>query len=166
MNPVDLSHLRSVLFVPLADGRFLEKAHERGADALLLDLEDSVPPAQKAAARARLPEAARRLADLGATVMVRVNASGELLSDDLKAAAKAPVTAVVLPKVETPEHVTMAEYLLAGSRAKLVAMLESPAAVLDAVAISRAGTRLAGLDRKSTRLNSSHIQKSRMPSSA
>ena len=140
-----LQHLRSVLFVPLADGRFLEKAHERGADALLLDLEDSVPPAQKAAARARLPEAARRLADLGATVMVRVNSAADWLAEDLKAAAGSPVAAVVLPKVASPEHVTAAEYLLAGSAAQLLAMLESPAAVLDAVAIARAGTRLAGL---------------------
>lgn len=137
--------MRSALFVPLADERFLEKAHERGADALLLDLEDSVPPAQKAAARARLPEAARRLAALGATVMARVNASAEWLSEDLKAAARSPLAAVFLPKVENPEHVAAAEYLLAGSSVRLVAMLESPAAVLDAVAISRAGTRLAGL---------------------
>ena len=63
--------------MPLADERLLQRAHERGADALLLDLEDSVPPAQKAAARARLPEAARRLAALGATVMARVNSSPE-----------------------------------------------------------------------------------------
>ena len=145
MNPVDLPSLRSALFVPLADERFLAKAHERGADALLLDLEDSVPPAQKAAARARLPEAARRLASLGATVMVRINSAPGLLAEDLKAAAQSAVAAVFLPKVESPEHVTAAEYLLAGSAPKLVAMLESPAAVLDAVAISRAGTRLAGL---------------------
>jgi citrate lyase subunit beta/citryl-CoA lyase len=131
--------------VPLADERFLAKAHERGADALLLDLEDSVPPAQKGEARARLPEAARRLADLGAAVMVRVNASAEWLAEDLKAAAKSPVVAVVLPKVASPEQVTASESLLAGSSVRLVAMLESPAAVLDAVAISRAGTRLAGL---------------------
>jgi citrate lyase subunit beta/citryl-CoA lyase len=140
-----LQQLRSALFVPLADERLLERAHERGADALLLDLEDSVPPAQKAAARARLPEAARRLAALGATVMARVNSSPEWLSEDLKAAAQAPLAAVFLPKVENPEHVTAAEYLLAGCPARLVAMLESPVAVLEAVAISRAGTRLAGL---------------------
>ena len=140
-----LQHLRSALFVPLADERFLAKAHERGADALLLDLEDSVPPAQKDAARARLAEAARRLAAQGATVMVRINTAPDLLAADLKAAAQAPVAAVFLPKVESAEHVAAAEFLLAGSAAKLVAMLESPAAVLDAVAISRAGTRLAGL---------------------
>jgi len=140
-----LQHLRSALFVPLADERFLARAHERGADALLLDLEDSVPPAQKDAARARLPEAARRLAAQGATVMVRVNTAPGLLAADLKAAAQAPLAAVFLPKVESAEDVAAAEFLLSGSAAKLVAMLESPAAVLEAVAISRAGTRLAGL---------------------
>jgi citrate lyase subunit beta/citryl-CoA lyase len=142
---LDLLSLRSALFVPLADERFLAKAHERGADALLLDLEDSVPPAQKAAARARLPEAARRLAAQGAIVMVRVNSTPDHLAEDLKAAALSPVAAVFLPKVESAEHVVAAEYLLADSKAQLVALLESPAAVLDAVAISRAGTRLAGL---------------------
>lgn len=145
MNALELQSLRSALFVPLADERFLARAHERGADALLLDLEDSVPPAQKAAARARLPEAARRLASLGATVMARVNSSAELLSEDLKAAAQSPLAAIFLPKVESADQVTAAEYLLAGCPAQLVAMLESPAAVLDAVDISRAGTRLAGL---------------------
>ena len=140
-----LQHLRSALFVPLADERFLARAHERGADALLLDLEDSVPPAQKDAARARLPETARRLAALGATVMVRVNGAPGLLAADLEAAAQSPVAAVFLPKVESAEHVAAAEFLLAGGAAKLVAMLESPAAVLDAAAIARAGTRLAGL---------------------
>lgn len=137
--------LRSALFVPLADERFLAKVHERGTDALLLDLEDSVLPAQKAAARTRLPDVAQRLAAQGATVMVRVNSTPELLADDLKAAALSPLAAVLLPKVESAEQLVAAERLLGGNAAKLVAMLESPAAVLDAVAIARAGTRLAGL---------------------
>ncbi|MEK6245706.1 MAG: CoA ester lyase [Pseudomonadota bacterium] len=145
MKNVDLQSLRSALFVPLADERFLAKAHERGADALLLDLEDSVPPAHKLAARARLPETARRLAALGATVMVRVNSAPELVADDLKAAAQSPVAAVFLPKVESAEQVIAAERQLGTSAAKLVALLESPAAILAAADISRAGTRLAGL---------------------
>ncbi len=144
MNSSGLQSLRSALFVPLADERFLAKAHQRGADALLLDLEDSVPPAQKAAARALLPEAARRLAAAGATVMVRVNSGAEHLADDLKAAAKARVAAVFLPKVENAEQVTAASFLLDGCDAGVVAMLESPASVLDAAALARAGGRLAG----------------------
>jgi citrate lyase subunit beta/citryl-CoA lyase len=142
---VNFQSLRSALFVPLADERFLARAQERGADALLLDLEDSVPPAQKAAARARLPEAARRLVALGATVMVRVNSTPEHLAEDLKAATRSPVAAVFLPKVESAEHIVAAEYLLADSGAKLVALLESPGAILAARDIAGAGTRLSGL---------------------
>jgi citrate lyase subunit beta/citryl-CoA lyase len=142
---LDLLSLRSALFVPLADDRFIAKAHERGADALLLDLEDSVPPAYKREARARLPEAARRLAALGATVMVRVNSAPDLVADDLNAAAHSQVAAVFLPKVESAAQVRAAEQQLAGSAARLVALLESPAAVLGAVDIAKAGKRLAGL---------------------
>jgi citrate lyase subunit beta/citryl-CoA lyase len=145
MNATDLSSLRSALFVPLVDDRFLAKAHERGADALLLDLEDSVPPAQKAQARARLPEAARGLAAKGAAVMLRVNSDAAHLAEDLRTAAQARVAAVFLPKVESVEQVKAASFLLEGCEAGVVAMLESPASVLDAAAISRAGGRLAGL---------------------
>jgi citrate lyase subunit beta/citryl-CoA lyase len=145
MKRVDLTTLRSALFVPLADERFLAKAQERGADALLLDLEDSVPPAQKAAARARLPEAAKRLAATGATVMVRVNSTPELVADDLAAAARADVAAVFLPKVESAAQLRVADQHLGASKAQLVALLESPGAVLGAAEIARAGKRLAGL---------------------
>jgi citrate lyase subunit beta/citryl-CoA lyase len=145
MKPVDLTSLRSALFVPLADERFLAKAHERGADALLLDLEDSVPPAQKAAARARLPEAAKQLAAKGAVVMVRVNSAPDLVADDLNAAAHAAVSVVFLPKVESAAQLLVAEKQLGNSAAQLVAMLESPAAVLNAVEIAKAGKRLAGM---------------------
>lgn len=142
---LDLLTLRSALFVPLADDRFVAKAHERGADALLLDLEDSVPPAYKREARARLAEAARQLVERGATVMVRVNSAPDLVDDDLKAAADAPLAAVFLPKVESAAQVRDADKKLGGSAALLVAQLESPGAVLAAVDIAGAGTRLAGL---------------------
>ena len=145
MQSPDLKSLRSALFVPLTDERFLARAHERGADALLLDLEDSVPPAQKAAARARLMDAATRLVAAGATVMVRVNSTPEHLAEDLKAASQAPLAAVFLPKVENAEQLHAAEFLLQPSTARLVAMLESPASVLEAPAIARAGRHLAGL---------------------
>lgn len=144
-NLPDLTALRSALFVPLADDRFLARAPERGADALLLDLEDSVPPALKRAARARLPGAAKQLAARGAAVMVRVNAGPELVGDDLRAAAHAQAAAVFLPKVESAAQVLAAEQQLAGSDTRIVAMLESPAGILAAADIARAGKRLAGL---------------------
>jgi citrate lyase subunit beta/citryl-CoA lyase len=145
MNASLLSTVRSALFVPLADERFLARAHERGADALLLDLEDSVPPAQKAEARARLAGAVRRLTDAGATAMVRVNNDAALLAEDLRAAVQARAAAVFLPKAESADQVKAASFLLDGCDAGVVAMIESPAAVLDAPAIARAGGRLAGL---------------------
>lgn len=145
MNARLLSTVRSALFVPLADERFLARAHERGADALLLDLEDSVPPAQKAEARARLAGAVRRLTDAGATAMVRVNNDAALLAEDLRAAVQARAAAVFLPKAESADQVKAASFLLDGCDAGVVAMIESPGAVLDAPAIARAGGRLAGL---------------------
>ncbi len=145
MNAKLLAAVRSALFVPLADERFLARAHERGADALLLDLEDSVPPAHKLEARARLPEAVRRLAAAGATPMVRVNNDAALLADDLEAVVQARAAAVFIPKVESADQVQAASFLLDGCDAGMVAMIESPAAVLEAPAIARAGGRLAGL---------------------
>jgi hypothetical protein len=49
--------IRSLLYVPASSERFIARAHERGADAIILDLEDAVVPAEKAAARARLAAA-------------------------------------------------------------------------------------------------------------
>jgi citrate lyase subunit beta/citryl-CoA lyase len=78
-------------------------------------------------------------------VMVRVNSLPEWFADDLKAVAQTPAAVIFLPKVESVEQMLAAEGLLGDCTAKLVAMLESPTAVLQAVDISRAGKRLAGL---------------------
>ena len=53
---------RSILYVPGNVPKFIDKAHERGADCVLVDLEDSVQPAQKPAARAMLGETIRKVA--------------------------------------------------------------------------------------------------------
>ncbi len=63
---------RSLLFVPVTSERFVSKAHTRRADAIILDLEDSILPAHKAAARAALPAAVPRVAQGGADVVVRI----------------------------------------------------------------------------------------------
>jgi hypothetical protein len=64
---------RSLLFVPANNARLIESAHTRGADALILDLEDAVPVADKPAARAALPAAIAQLAGHGAAPLVRIN---------------------------------------------------------------------------------------------
>ena len=64
---------RSLLFIPADAERFIAKGAERGADVVILDLEDGVAPVSKAAARAALPAAVKTLHRGGATVYVRVN---------------------------------------------------------------------------------------------
>jgi len=57
---------RSLMFVPATGGRFVAKAHSRGADVVILDLEDSIPPREKQAARDALPAAAATVGQAGA----------------------------------------------------------------------------------------------------
>ena len=70
---------RSYLFTPAHQDRLLARAHERGADVVLLDLEDSVPPAEKPRARAGLAAAVAGLVARRARVAVRVNAGLHIL---------------------------------------------------------------------------------------
>ena len=90
--------MRSLLFVPGDDDRKISKALESAADALILDLEDSVAPARKDAARA-LCAGVLRGADTSKTLFVRVNAldTGEAMHD-LEAIAGAKPVGVMLPK--------------------------------------------------------------------
>src|SRR5258708_23096592 len=98
---------RSLLFVPVLSERFLAKAHTRGADALILDLEDSIIPANKAAARKALPAAVPRVAQNGADVVVRINRPLELAVPDIAASVMPAVSALMLPKVMGPGDVRL-----------------------------------------------------------
>jgi citrate lyase subunit beta/citryl-CoA lyase len=94
--------MRSLLFVPGDSERKLEKGFSSAADVLLIDLEDSVSPQNKAAARALAAETIRsRRAEAKAAIYVRVNdfASG-LLEDDLKAVIAARPDGIMLPKAD------------------------------------------------------------------
>src|SRR5579871_378421 len=99
MRAVDspLAALRSLLFVPGDDEAKLRRAPQRGADALILDLEDAVEPARKPVARELV---ARALAELPPAPLrlVRVNAGGPDLAADLGALRGASVDGLVLPK--------------------------------------------------------------------
>jgi citrate lyase subunit beta/citryl-CoA lyase len=117
---------RSMLYVPAHSERFLSRAHERGADAIILDLEDAVPQPDKDAARAGLASAVGRVGQSGAAVLVRINAGARAL-DDARAAAAAKATAIVVAKAD-PRGLAA----LAPLGVPLLALLESPAAILDA----------------------------------
>lgn len=93
--------LRSLLYVPAHVDRFVSKAHERGADAIILDLEDAVPEAEKDTARAALARAVPEVGQSGARVFVRLNATSRVV-EDARAAQAAGADGLMLPKVETP----------------------------------------------------------------
>jgi citrate lyase subunit beta/citryl-CoA lyase len=144
--------IRSLLYVPVSSDRFVAKAHERGADAIILDLEDAVAPAQKTAARAKLKDAVASVGQNGAAVFVRVNAEAGLIRADADAACRAGAFGLFVPKVHTARSlITLAgfldgiEHLCERKPMHLVPMIEDPAAVLDARTIVAATPRVCAL---------------------
>ncbi len=96
---------RSMLFIPAHIEKFVAKAHTRGADAYILDLEDSVPAAAKEVARSRIAADAAQVLQSGAAIVVRVNQPWLETERDLEAAVGADVNAIVLPKVNDAGYV-------------------------------------------------------------
>src|SRR5262249_42505977 len=137
--------MRSLLYVPASSERFLARAHERGADAIILDLEDAVAPAQKSAARARLATAVPGVPPRGAKVFVRINSGDELWRLDAEAAARTGAFGLLVPKTREPARLrALAELLeelersIGRAEVALVPMIEDAGAVLDARAIATA----------------------------
>ncbi|MFC5178050.1 HpcH/HpaI aldolase/citrate lyase family protein [Nocardioides taihuensis] len=142
--------LRSVLYMPSSNERALEKAKTIPCDGLILDLEDAVAPDAKPAARESACAAAASGEYGRRTVTIRVNGIGTEWHDaDLEAAAAAGPDAVVVPKVgsaaEVAQLVEALERYGAPDRTTLWAMVETPGAILDALAIARASQRLSTL---------------------
>lgn len=133
--------LRSLLYVPASAPRFIARAHERGADAVILDLEDAVAEGQKDTARAALAEAVPQVGQAGARVFVRVN-SGPRLASDARAAVAAGAGCVMLPKVRAPGEVDALTAVMGaadGSTAPLdvIAIIEDAAGLMEAREIAR-----------------------------
>ncbi|MEV6440583.1 CoA ester lyase [Amycolatopsis sp. NPDC051716] len=146
----ELKPRRSVLYMPGANERALEKAKTIPADALILDLEDAVAPDAKEAARERVCAAASS-GDYGEReVTIRVNGLDTEWHDaDLRAAASAGPAAVVVPKVNSAAEVHNIERALelggAPAHTKIWAMVETPVAMLHAEEIAAASERLTVL---------------------
>ena len=150
----DLPLWRSMLYVPVIVPRFVAGAADRGADAIILDFEDSVPPAEKARAREALAEAVAQAGRRGADVLVRVNRPWRLLLRDLEAAVIPGVRALALPKVDSAEHVVaVAEIVdeletergLTRGAIGLVPMIETAAAVFRTEAIAASHPRVVAI---------------------
>ncbi|MER9690208.1 CoA ester lyase [Mesorhizobium sp. M0139] len=145
---------RSLLFVPAHVSRFVEMAHERGADGIILDLEDSVPQDQKGEARRQLTESVAKVVRKGASVLVRVNRGLRALAADLDAAVIAGVNALVLPKTDSAEWVSEIanavselerERSLAPGGIRFVAQIETPGALQRLAAIASAHPRMVAM---------------------
>ncbi len=98
---------RSMLYVPTIQPRFIERAADRGADAIILDLEDSVPPAEKSRGRIALPDAIKQVSRKGADVVVRCNRPIRELVKDLEVAVVPGVRALALPKIDSAQHICL-----------------------------------------------------------
>jgi citrate lyase subunit beta/citryl-CoA lyase len=98
---------RSILYVPGNVPKFIDKAHERGADCVLVDLEDSVQPAQKPAARSMLAETMMKVARGGADVAVRINRPMRLAVADIEAAVRPGLSALFVTKTESVQHLRL-----------------------------------------------------------
>lgn len=98
---------RSILYVPGNVPKFIDKAHERGADCILVDLEDSVTAAEKSTARAMLPETMRKVVRGGADVAVRINRPMRLAIPDIEAAVRPGLSALFITKTEGVQHLRL-----------------------------------------------------------
>jgi citrate lyase subunit beta/citryl-CoA lyase len=102
---------RSLLFVPAHSERYVASAATAGADAVVLDLEDSVPGTHKDPARAALAAARATLA-ASTDVRVRVNSSNDSCRPDLAACASAGIASIVIPKVDSYQDMERVHRLL------------------------------------------------------
>jgi len=134
---------RSVLYIPASNDKALAKIASLACDAVIIDLEDAVLPADKAAARDKIAgilAGPQRRCEM----VVRINPlASEWGADDLLAVAKVGPDGILLPKIGTPRDILEAGDLLddnfAPDSVKLWAMVETPKALLNIGAIAELG---------------------------
>lgn len=147
--------LRSLLFVPGNKPTWMEKALGYGADALIFDLEDAVPIAEKVTARAAVRAALERDATRSPTLTVRINAlETGMAGDDLEAIVCPGLAAIVAPKVESPQDVAVLDMLLTQyerrtgmerGQVEIFPTLETAQGIYHAYAIAKSSTRVPTL---------------------
>jgi citrate lyase subunit beta/citryl-CoA lyase len=143
---------RSRLYLPGAEPKFLVNAKLHGPDALILDLEDSVHPAEKDGARLIVRNALRAVDFGGCERMVRIN-QGALGLEDLDAIVPEAPDLILIPKTETAEHVKEVDERIRTILAHdgvahsiwLMPILESALGIENAFAIASASPRVVAL---------------------
>ncbi len=147
---------RTYLYVPGIQEQMLLKAPERGADAYILDVEDSVPLLEKNRARGMVSKA---LPDIGrrtrAALFVRVNGIGtDQFVDDLLSVVDTPLAGIWVPKIESPRQIPVVETLLKEAEKRrglligsveLIVMIESALGLVHVYPILKASQRIVGV---------------------
>lgn len=145
--------LRSLLFVPGNNQRFLEKAKTLSTDVVCFDLEDSVPLEEKKSARNIIKGALEKRTDYQAEIYVRTNSpvSG-LIGEDLAAIVQKGIDGIVIPKVNNASEIKKIEKALANLEKKrklkpieLMASIESTEGVVNAYSIASSSKRVSSL---------------------
>jgi citrate lyase beta subunit len=145
---------RSMLMTPGNRPDRLRKAFGCGADAVVFDLEDSVPPAAKVQARQSIAEAVREASRDGREICVRINSlESGFGADDLAALPLAAIDSIMVPKVESAEGLLHVQRVLEGLECdrgrerplELIVMLETPRGILQALPIADATRRTTAL---------------------
>jgi citrate lyase subunit beta / citryl-CoA lyase len=146
---------RSLLYVPVNVEKYVDKAHTRRADCILLDLEDSVPAAEKDRARTLVAHAAARVRRGGADVVVRINRPDSMTVRDLEACVGPEVNGVAVTKVDDAAHLKRLDEIvseleskrgLKAGHTRFIAMVETPAAFFRMPEIAAAVERTAAMD--------------------
>lgn len=146
---------RSGLFVPVNVERFLAKAAERGADAIQLDLEDSIAPGDKPEARRKVEAAVARLRRDGRSdILVRINQPLEDAVRDLEAAVIPGVDAIMVTKAEGPDHLRLLCDLVSRLEQKrglpvggirFTVLIEAPGPLAQAYGIAKSTPRIVAM---------------------
>ena len=145
--------LRSLLFVPGNNTRFLEKAKSLNADIICFDLEDSVPLEEKKSARNLIKNALKHRSEYSSEIYVRTNSpiSG-MISDDLLEIIQKGVDGIVIPKVNTINEIKKIEKMMTGLEKKrklkpieVMASIESAEGVVNAYSIASCSKRISAL---------------------
>lgn len=146
--------LRSLLFVPVIRPRFIEKAPASGADAVIVDMEDSVAPAEKVGARPLVGDAVRQIAATGMPVYVRVNGLDTgLLEEDVYASVGPQLAGLSIPKANDAETVRQVDsYLtllervrgLTAGSLKLLLWIETAKGIINVPEVVAASLRVQG----------------------
>ncbi len=145
---------RSILYVPGNVPKFIDKAHERGADCILVDLEDSVTVAEKPTARAMLPETMKKVVRRGADVAVRINRPMRLAIPDIEAAVRPGLSALFITKTEGVQHLRLLDEAVSELERErgmpvgsvgFAAMIEHPRALAELNDIAERGPRVIAM---------------------